>query len=235
MTGKYKIKCVSAQNQASYTAVMSSSASAYDVKYRIHHDCHKMYEKVEVWEQNADYRHRSNGFRFRIRFLGTNDNPGQYEVVSDDTTPLKAGEAQLDMVAKTIVEGGKNLFYDAIPFENLKTYEEMPQVMVTIGGKPAVCHNLNCHFNYTKAVGEVTGFTFDEATRVLDIQGTDLPVKEHVDRVEFAHSTCKVDHEKSSATAIKCTLDYQQTCGKWKPIVTAKLGLIPVNSAVKEQ
>ena len=126
LTGKYKIKCISAQNQASYTSALSSSASAYDVQYRIHHDCHKMYQKVEVWEQHGDYRHRSNGFRFRIRFLGTNDNPGQYEVVSDDTTPLKAGEATLDFVAKTIVEGGKNLFYDAIPFENLKTYEEMP-------------------------------------------------------------------------------------------------------------
>jgi hypothetical protein len=86
-----------------------------------------MYEKVEVWEQNEGYGYRNNGAKFRIRFLGTNKNPGQYEIVSSETTPLVGDpDTPLTFIKSTLIPQGQNLFYDAIPFETLKTYETWP-------------------------------------------------------------------------------------------------------------
>jgi len=48
-------------------------------------------------------------------------------------------------------------------------------VSVTVATLPAVCHNLNCDFTYIANVGEITSFTYTDATKVLTIQGKDFP------------------------------------------------------------
>lgn len=58
-----------------------------------------------------------------------------------------------------------NLYWPVIPFEMLKTYEVEPQVIVTVGDLPAVCHNMTCNWNYTIPIGEVSAFTYDDASR----------------------------------------------------------------------
>jgi hypothetical protein len=41
------------------------------------------------------------------------------------------------------IEADQNLiFYEAIPFEMLRTYETKPQIKVQVGDYPAVCKNL---------------------------------------------------------------------------------------------
>jgi hypothetical protein len=54
-----------------------------------------------------------------------------------------------------IVEASDNLYYDIVPFEMLRTVESLPQILVTVDGWPAVCHNLTCDFTYKIPEGEV--------------------------------------------------------------------------------
>ena len=90
-------------NKVSYTESMPAQSSAWTVQWRIHHDCHQMYEKITVWEENWDYGYRTNGARFRIRFQGYNANPGQYEIVDTDLNELKGDpEAPLTFIKETI-------------------------------------------------------------------------------------------------------------------------------------
>ena len=72
-------------------------------------------------------------------------------------------------------EVGTNLFYEPIPFEFIRTFEELPQLIVSVNEVPAVCHNLTCDFTYIEPVGIIDSFTYDHSTRVLVITGTNLP------------------------------------------------------------
>ena len=58
----------------------------------------------------------------------------------------------------------------------LRTYEEKPQMLVTVDDLPVVCHNMTCDYTYVKPVGEITGATYDDATKKLIITGVDLPL-----------------------------------------------------------
>lgn len=113
----------------------------------------------------------------------------------------------------------------------LKTYETEPQLIVTVGNLPAVCHNMTCGFTYVAPVGEVTSFTFDQSTSKLVLTGTELPsMITDIDKVEFALSRCSVDESTLSATNLECTLVQEPTCGNHLPILTSVLGVVP-NSA----
>lgn len=68
-------------------------------------------------------------------------------IMSGTDTPLSG--VNHSFYSNKTVEASTNLFYEAVPFEMLRTYETKPQVLVTVGDYPAVCHNLTCHFNYS--------------------------------------------------------------------------------------
>jgi hypothetical protein len=122
---------------------------------------------------------------------------------------------------ETVREYGKNLLFEPIPFEMLKTYETKPQVIVNVNGLPAVCHNVTCDFTYGPNVGEVTAFTFDAASKKVSITGTDLPTKaEDIQVIMYAMSKCKVDGTKMPGTSLECTLEREPTCGDHTPVVT---------------
>jgi len=57
----------------------------------------------------------------------------------------------------------------------LRTYETEPQLIVTVGGTPAVCHNMTCDVTYIDTEGEITGSSFNSETGTLTITGTNLP------------------------------------------------------------
>lgn len=68
-----------------------------------------------------------------------NKNPGQFYIKSDDDEGLRLDmidppDDKITFIANTPVEFGKNLFWDLIPFEWLKTYETKPQIIVTVDG-----------------------------------------------------------------------------------------------------
>ena len=144
--------------------------------------------------------------------------------------------SNLTFYSNVTVPYSTNLFYEGIPFEFLRTYETKPQVIVTVGDDPAVCHNRTCDFNYIEPVGEVTDFTFDESTKKLVITGVALPsVMGDLVSVEYALSFCSVDESTLTNTTIECTLNKDPTCGDWSPVVTSSLGLIPNNVDLADQ
>jgi hypothetical protein len=50
-------------------------------------------------------------------------------------------------------------------------------MLVEIGKLPAVCHSMDCEFQYVPAVGEITAVEFKADTKVLTVTGTELPSK----------------------------------------------------------
>jgi hypothetical protein len=171
-----------------------------------------------------------NGRNISISFDGLAVDPGQFSMISFIDKPLTGN---LTYFQGTSVPSGGNLWYDPIPFEMLKTYETLPQVLVTIGDLPAVCHNGTCNYTYVDAVGEIASFTYDAAAGTLNIVGTSLPINvTDITSVTFAHSTCTIDASTYSETNIDCTLDRTPVCGDFSPVVLHNLGIIPSGSTV---
>jgi hypothetical protein len=169
LTGKWKIKCVYEDGAVAYTKPLKMDASSHTIFRHISEHCPKMRNTIMVYEQDKLYPHHSIGRDFYIDFASYNGDLGQFEVVSDEEEPL---DGDVTYSATTPVEYGKNLVFYPIPFEMLETYEETPQMLVEIDDMPAVCHSMDCGMKYIPAVGEVTAFTFDDATDKLTITGT---------------------------------------------------------------
>jgi len=97
-----------------------------------------------------------------------------------------------------------------------------------VDGYPAVCKNLDCDFSYVQPVGQVTGFTFEQATSKLVLTGTNLPTHlDDVREISFAKTTCSINEDAFSSSRVECTLDQAPTCGRYIPEYIAKKGLIP--------
>lgn len=87
------------------------------------------------------------------------------KLVGGKDTPLNGYNITSEQ--RKVVNASDDLFYDVIPFEMLRTYETKPQVLVTVGEYPAVCHSMNCDYNYVIPQGEVTSFIYEPTTRLL--------------------------------------------------------------------
>jgi hypothetical protein len=132
---------------------------------------------------------------------------------------------------------GTNLFYEPIPFEFIRTFEEKPQLIVTVNDVPAVCHNLTCDFTYIETPASmIDSFTYDLSTRVLVLTGTELSnVTEDIEHVYFAQNHCTIDWTTDDNSTLTCTLDEDPTCGEHIPILTTRFGIIPVNETVSAE
>lgn len=133
---------------------------------------------------------------------------GLFTIETGINTPL--GGVNHTFFSNVTSPRSDNLFFDPLPFEWLKTYETAPQLLVTVGDYPAVCHNLSCDFKYTVPEGEVTSYTYSQANnRTLVLNGTQLPENSTlVRRVDFAHSPCdlvSLDHYSSNGTLLNLT------------------------------
>jgi hypothetical protein len=119
------------------------------------------------------YGSDSNGISIQILFDDVKADPGQFRLVSSDSDPLTGNN--LNFTAVTEQNYGTNLMYDVIPFEMLKTFETEEQLIVTVNGDPAACHNLTCGISYIEPDATVTAFTYDTSSKLLTITGTNLP------------------------------------------------------------
>lgn len=89
-------------------------------------------------------------------------------------------------------------------------------------GLPAVCKNLTCDFEYIIPEGEVTGFSYDPDTMLLNISGVNLPKNlSEIRHVEFAHSLCSINESSINETGLLCTLNHGPVCGDHLPIYIA--------------
>jgi hypothetical protein len=219
LSGKFRIACPIEGND-----LVAEPLATDDIKlaewYRwimnqVFKKCPNTYDKLEIWD-SGHFPYRENGLGFYVRFVGSNGNKTQMRILTGKDTPL--GGTNITFNQTKAVEASTNLFYEAIPFEMLRTYETEPQVLVTVGGYPAVCHNLTCHYHYTEPEGEVTAFQYAAASKQLTITGTNLPNATSLIRhVEFGHSLCTIDAATVSATGLTCTLDYEPVCGDHLP------------------
>lgn len=145
-------------------------------------------------------------------------------IISGVDTPLTGYNLQTNN-SKYIEASNDIIFYEAIPFEMLRTYETEPQVRVWVGDYPAVCKNLECNYLYVEPAGEVTAFTYTDGTRELVLTGIDLPVNSSMVRhVEFAHSKCTIS--AISNESLTCVLDYEPVCGDHLPYLSSIYGLV---------
>lgn len=85
--------------------------------------CDQLYDKTEMYEQYT-YTNKQNGVDLKLRFVGLNEDPGQFEIESSLTDPLTGDN--ITFSASTVVPYSTNIMYDVIPFELLKTYETKP-------------------------------------------------------------------------------------------------------------
>lgn len=222
LTGKFRIQCKNAHNHASLSDPIPVGAHPITVEHIVQRSCAKLNDKIQVWQSN-EFAYPQNGFGFFIRYAGKNEDVGQAEIQSDTDQPL-AGEG-ISYYANTTVPYSNNLFYEPVPFEWLRTYETKPQLIVTVNGEPAVCHNLTCDFVYTEPQGEVTGFTYEATTKVVALTGTGL-IGPGIRYIEFAKSRCAVDPATMTETSLTCTLVQEPTCGDHVPLLTSTLGLV---------
>lgn len=90
--------------------------------------CPGTYDRLQLWEPNAilDYKYKENGVGFYIRFVGRNGPNVQMRIIPDEDEPLSAGDDELEYTQNKTVEAGGSLFWEAIPFEMLRTYETDP-------------------------------------------------------------------------------------------------------------
>ena len=108
----------------SETREMNYNTHVYWVTEVMMQDCFGLADKLEWIKGDDQPRYMENGIRVRFRFTGLNENPGQFNIVTSKKTPLKADDIVIK--AETILPRGTNLFYNPVPFEFLKTYEEKP-------------------------------------------------------------------------------------------------------------
>jgi hypothetical protein len=228
LSGSYSIKCVDSEAFESTSTDIPWHNWANWVTQKTMEGCDRFYDRIEMWETREN-EYKENGVGLYVKFQGLNEDPGQFEIMSSDTDPLLGDN--IVFTFETVTPYSTNLWYEPVPFEMLKTYETKPQVIVSVDGAPAVCHNLTCDYTYVDAVGEVTSFTFNAGAGTVSITGTSFDISP-ITEVKFAMAKCTVDPATLSATNIDCTLDKEPTCGTFIPKVLAEMGKIPTNAAV---
>jgi len=131
LRGNYRIKCnIKEGYEPQYSYDLGRGNGANRVNINMGLGCYSINDLTEVYETN-DYEYNDNGVAWIIRFLGHNEDPGQFEIVSSENNPLTGGN--ITYRANTTVPYSSNLFYEPIPFEMIRTYETEPQLIVTVG------------------------------------------------------------------------------------------------------
>jgi len=124
LTGKFRVQCKNSLNHTSISDAMDVGSHETTIERVVQRSCAALNDKIQVWS-STEFPYGQNGFGFYIRFAGKNEDPGQFEIISDTDAPLTAsGEVALH--ANTTVPYSDNLFYEPVPFEWLRTYETKP-------------------------------------------------------------------------------------------------------------
>lgn len=142
LEGNYKIKCTRADGTFTETAEMAYNTWEGGVANLISIGCYGMLDKVRVRIGRPGY-YWEHGFFMTIEFWGYNEDPMLYEIIPATVLPPLKGDPDvaLNTTKANLMEYSSNIFYRAIPFELLKTFETLPQVIVNVGKHPAVCHS----------------------------------------------------------------------------------------------
>jgi hypothetical protein len=84
-----------------------------------------MEDKVTVTEDRIACPYRENCLKYRLRFQGMNQRPGQFMIESSSNYPLMGDlETGVLINGTRLVKHGSSIFYDVVPYEMLKTFVE---------------------------------------------------------------------------------------------------------------
>jgi len=124
--GKYKIECTDSEGYVSETVELNSHSGAWTFGYYVQNQCDGLFDKIRVHDiSSATFgKGNKNGRAFIIDYQGLNADPGQMRLISGTDTPLSGDN--LVYTANTTSAYSTNIYYDAIPFEMLRTYESEP-------------------------------------------------------------------------------------------------------------
>lgn len=129
LSGHFRVKCVdsngvtmeSADLTMNYRNMENWFAEQISRTCKLENGYAPFFDVLEA-QYARDFTYRHNGFGFNLRFLGMNTDPGQFEIIPgtdiDGTNITYWGE--------TIVPYSDNLWYESVPFEFIRTYEEQP-------------------------------------------------------------------------------------------------------------
>jgi hypothetical protein len=210
-----------------YSWNFDSKASAAHIENMIEGGCPWTRDKILVDAVN-EYGYYENGRAMYIQFVGYNNKPGQFKIVPADLNTTAYNYTTHQNVTDPF---SNDLFYEPIPYEMLRTNVKKTQLRVTVNGTEAVCKNLNCDYIYTPPVGEITSFSFDATNNQVTINGnlsSIIDATTDIRSIEFAKSPCKLDEGSVTNNSLTCTLERTKTCGNHLPILTTKMGIIPV-------
>lgn len=118
--------------------------------------------------------YRENGKHLVATFEGFNSNPPLCKLVTDSTNPIVGG-TNIEFKSEIVRPYGQSLMFEPVGLEFLFSDAQSPQVLVDVDGLPALCVNLNCNYAYIAATAQITGQTYNEATKEIVVTGTALP------------------------------------------------------------
>jgi len=148
MTGSFRIKCALDKEGNSWNTTydMYTTNWTSQIMTAIIKACPLYREKIEIWDGPV-YPNYHDGRDIVIRFVGLNYDIPQMEVLDSLDDPVKGNEPSVNQTT-WIPWDPSRIFYEPVPFEFLYTEESSPQVIVSIDGVEAVCHSLDCDYNY---------------------------------------------------------------------------------------
>ena len=93
-----------------------------------------------------DYGNWEDGADFILRFWGIKSRLSQFKIHSSTDTPI---EGENPVIENVMYEDfGPNIYYDVIPFEQIRTYDTAPPIRVTVDGMPVLCKGTHCSYTY---------------------------------------------------------------------------------------
>lgn len=87
LSGKFRVKCKDKNGAESYSEAISYNQWYINFGLKIMNNCTGLYDRIEVWD-NYTYSYKENGRGNYIHFKGINEDPGQFELVTDWDDPL---------------------------------------------------------------------------------------------------------------------------------------------------
>lgn len=230
LKGNYHIKCpVDGVTTDLQTNAISVYSWANTVKNAINANgnaCMQYYKDTISVTETYEYPYRENGRGFYLYFHGIDatTNPPQFSI-GNNTITEATNTPDATFGSFTLSETSTILQYDVIPYEWIHTIETKPQVLVTVGGLPAICVNLTCDYEYVDANVTVTGGSYDTSTKILNVTGTNLPtLGSEIQMLKFAQAPCALISNTATNTSFECKLEREPVCGKYAPELVTHMG-----------
>lgn len=223
LEGSFFLTCGDLEGNVYRTDDIYRSASSSTVYGKLIDTCPWLRDAIQVWN-GRDYSYTVDGIDFIIyypRFKGVLP-----PITINDSLDDPLVGTNVTIFNDVVDTYGPNVYYDVLPFEQLFTYNTVPQIRATIDGMPVLCVGTECGYSYQSTTALIQGMTVVG----LDVQitGIDLPLD--LTKVQMANQDCIVS--TNDAMQISCSIAVPLSAGSWVPKVWTAAGLVPIDPAL---